>query len=136
MVNWKAANYAAGIFSVLVFIITTILFVMYLVKTPELQQGMAKIGNKVALTAQNFADNRAKQATVLNESQQIPLINRPVRRDGYQRIDSDDLTEPLVQGGALGKGSLAAIILEIIALGFSAIVWGITFGQATTGYKK
>jgi len=96
MVNWKAASYSAGIFSVLVFVITTVLFVMYLNKTPE--------GVNIR---QKVADSLAPSAQV---QQQEPNNN--------------------IKGGTLKRGTLAAIILELSALVFSIIIWGLTFGQA------
>ena len=117
MVNWKASNYTAGVFSVLVFIITTILFIMYLVKTPEGKTAISSTKASIATKAQSIADKLSDNGT---------------------KEETSDTVKPSIQsnieGGGLSNPTIFAVVLEVCALCFSAIIWGITFGQATTGY--
>lgn len=85
MTNWTSAIYAAGFFSVFVFIITSVLFIMFL--------------------------------TFLSKT------------NGKEQFNQQ-------QGNKYKNEMAAAIVLELCAAAFSAIVWGITFGYATVGYKN
>lgn len=110
MVNWKAANYASGIFSVLVFVITTILFIMYITQNEKYVQRLA---TAVATKATEIANSD----------------NKPVQETAPQQSPQ----EATMKGGAQ-TSTIVASVLELCALCFSAIIWGLTFGQARTGY--
>ena len=153
MVNWKAANYTAGFFSVFVFIITTIIYIMFLFSQRETIAAIGNTWDKINTKAQNRIQNMDDKITAIpsnarqvpQQKQELPPNNQP---NPYQQVDESSLdkteqpSEPapvlpqVMTGGKMSGKILGATILELIALGFSAIIWGLTFGQATTGYSN
>lgn len=144
MVNWKVANYASGFFSVFVFIITTIIYIMFLISQRETVAAIGNTLDKINTKAQNRIQTMDDEITAA-PSNARHKTNQPNNSPNFHEQDDESeqkqspMPEPdLPQGMTGGKMSgkiLGATILELIALGFSAIIWGLTFGQATTGYS-
>lgn len=155
MVNWKAANYASGFFSVFVFIITTIIYIMFLMSQRETiatigntwdkintkaQSGIQKMDDKITATPLN-ARKESEQTTEPNIAPESPSNNQPnpdqsVNESEQSTEQQSSMPTQEMTGGKMSGKILGATILELIALGFSAIIWGLTFGQATTGYSS
>ena len=150
MVNWKAANYAAGFFSVVVFIITTIIYIMFLMSQRETiatigntwdkinikaQSGIQKMDDKITTTPLNA--RKESEPTTEPTTEPIPESPSNNQPNPVQSVNEpEQQTEQEMMGGKMSGKILGATILELIALGFSAIIWGLTFGQATTGYSS
>ena len=139
MVNWKVANYATGIFSVLVFIITTIIYIMFLFSQHETVDAVSKTWdnidararNKIQQTNERIAGTPSNNEPIASsDDSQQNIVKNDVQPNPYQNIPSPML--PGMSGGKMSKSMLAATILELMALGFSAIIWGLSFGEATT----
>lgn len=131
MVNWKAANVASGVFSVLTFIITAILFVMYLTKQADVQAAAASVASRVGNAAQNFASTYGPA----QPAQQFEYPQNAQSTGSPQPLAIDPYTGQPIQGGAeISNGTIAALALLGISLVFHGIIWGLTFGQAKNGY--
>ena len=139
MVNWKVANYASGFFSVFVFIITTIIYIMFLISQRETVAAIGNTLDKINTKAQNRIQTMDDEITAAPSNARQNNSPKSHEQDDESEQKQSPMPEPdLPQGMTGGKMSgkiLGATILELIALGFSAIIWGLTFGQATTGYS-
>ena len=139
MVNWKAANVASGVFSVLTFIITAILFVMYLTKQADVQAAAASVASRVSNAAQNVANNANSFANAYGPAQPAQQFIYPQNAQSTGSpipVGIDPYTGQPVKGGAeISNGTIAALALLGISLVFHGIIWGLTFGQAKNGYN-
>ena len=140
MVNWKAADYAAGFFSVLVFIITTIIYIMFLMSQRETVAAIGNAWDKINTNAQSEIQrmNNNVYGTTNDEKEKEQVnTSTPQKMNNEHEQEQVETTAPQsMTGGKMSGKMIGATILELLALGFSAIIWGITFGQATTGYSN